>query len=373
MGSQVMAVEYAVSLIVSSLVCVLLLVLEPLFETVFLERNDAGAIQASHDIDRLRFGGIGVLLGLLAGVLFLQDKTAGSVVVAVFLCSLPVVASGILEDIGHRVMPWVRFLMALMSAGLCVVTFNTWVTRIDWAPLDALLGIPALGIILTVLSVAVFSHSVNLIDGMNGLCSSAVICMLVGFSYVGYKADVPSISVVSLLLATAVLGFLILNWPVGFIFLGDAGAYALGHFTIWIGILLLNFAPQTAAPAILLILFYPLADTVHTILRRVVKKHSMLKPDRMHLHHKVRRGLEVLWLGSSRKNISNPLTTVCLFPFLASPAVVGAIFWNNPMISWLALGLFSVLFAAAHGAAITAARRLRKRKPVASRIKRFAQ
>ena len=61
---------------------------------------------------------------------------------------------------------------------------------------------------------------------------------------------------------------MVLNYPLGKIFLGDGGAYALGHLLVWSAILLVNRASEISPFAILLIFFWPVADTGLAIWRR---------------------------------------------------------------------------------------------------------
>ena len=57
-----------------------------------------------------------------------------------------------------------------------------------------------------------------------------------------------------ILIIASVVGFMILNFPMGWIFLGDGGAYALGHLLVWSAIILSNTSIDVSPFAILLIL-----------------------------------------------------------------------------------------------------------------------
>lgn len=65
-----------------------------------------------------------------------------------------------------------------------------------------------------------------------------------------------------LMLSCAVAGFLLFNFPFGKIFLGDAGAYTLGHTLVWVAIGLNSVSSEISPWAILLIFFWPVADTM---------------------------------------------------------------------------------------------------------------
>ena len=105
----------------------------------------------------------------------------------------------------------------------------------------------------------------------------------------------------------AVLGFMILNFPFGKIFLGDAGAYVLGHLLVWTSILLIKYQPSVSPFAVLLVFFWPIADTGLAIWRRLKLGNPTDRPDRLHFHQLTMRYLEIRFFGRDRRNISNPV------------------------------------------------------------------
>ena len=96
----------------------------------------------------------------------------------------------------------------------------------------------------------------------------------------GYTGDA-DIQIVAGLLIAAIFGFFVLNWPMGRIFLGDAGAYGIGHILAWLGIVLVARNASVAGYAILLILFWPVCDTLFSICRRLGTKRATDQPDRL--------------------------------------------------------------------------------------------
>ena len=166
------------------------------------------------------------------------------------------------------------------------------------------------------------------------------------------------------MVAVAVLGFAALNFPFGLIFLGDAGAYTLGFVLSWFGIAILLNVPEASAWAILLVMFWPVVDTVLAIHRRFLRGADAMRPDRLHMHQLVMRGLEICWLGSDRRLLANSLTTVVLAPCVIMPAVAGVIFWDRPVAAGLSVLVFSLLFFAFYQAGYSVVRRFRRRSRV---------
>jgi UDP-GlcNAc:undecaprenyl-phosphate/decaprenyl-phosphate GlcNAc-1-phosphate transferase len=349
----------ATAFIIAFVVGIVLMRMRAPIEGIGRDRKDASAIQASHVGEPLRLGGVAVFAGLLIGSVLLSDHSSGEFTIRLLLATSPVFLAGLAEDLGYFVSPVGRFIASLFSAALAIALLGIWIQEPDLPGLGAVFSTPLVAIAITVLFAGFYCHSVNLIDGMNGLSSVVVISSALGIAVVAADADLGQISALSLLLAAAMAGFLLLNWPRSFLFLGDAGAYGVGHVLVWLAIGLGELAPDTSTASILLILFWPLADTLHTIFRRLFAGQSVLKPDRMHLHQKIRRGLEIAVIGAGKRERSNPVTTLLLVPMTAMPVIAGVYLKDNVTLAWLALGAFAVAFSITH-VAITAAVRSRR-------------
>lgn len=336
-----------VALIGSLGIGVVLLALRGRFDQISRPRQDAVAVQASHVGEILRLGGVGVIAGLLLGALLLASFSNGAFTILLLVATVPVFLAGLAEDLGYFVSPAGRFAAALVSASLAVWLLGIWIQDPEVPGLDLLFSIAPIAIALTVLFAGFYCHSVNLIDGMNGLSSVVVISSALGIAIVALGADLNQISALAFLLAAAMFGFFVLNWPKGLLLLGDAGAYGVGHLLVWLAIALAELS-ATHTAAILLILFWPLADSLHTILRRLLGGKSVLQPDRMHLHQKIRRGLEITFSAVRDRKVSNPLTTALMAPMVTLPVVAGVILRENALLSWLALLVFALLFSLSH-------------------------
>jgi UDP-N-acetylmuramyl pentapeptide phosphotransferase/UDP-N-acetylglucosamine-1-phosphate transferase len=211
-------------------------------------------------------------------------------------------------------------------------------------------------------------HALNLVDGMNGLAATVVMAASAGVVAVAELASSPEVAWLASIIMAATVGFFAVNWPTPRLFLGDAGAYSLGHLLAWLMILLSWKSSEVAIPSLLLLLFWPIADVGHTIFRRALNGDDVTRPDRMHLHQKVRRALAIIWLGYNERKWSNPLTTAVLAPFIVAPVLTGVLFWNQPTASWIALGLFLLGFSLAHPLTVRTSIRFRKRLPKVSKL-----
>lgn len=325
-----------------------------------LARNDARATQASHVGAPLRYGGIAVFTGLGLALLVLPGVNDRMLLVLLLLSAAPVIFVGLAEDMGHDMSPKRRLIAAAVSAVVAVGLLGVWVPRADLFMFDWIMSFYLVAVALTVLFSAGFCHAVNLIDGMNGLATVNTILSGLGLALLATMSGETDIATFALLIAACLGGFLVFNWPSAMMFLGDAGAYGIGHLLTWVAILLVSRVDALAVPAVMLILFWPLADVFHTIVRRLAARKAPFQPDRMHLHHKVRRALDLIFFGYNCRAKSNPMTTVVLAPFMSIPVISGVLLASAPQLAWVALIVYALAFAVAHRLTPRLARRYRR-------------
>ena len=186
-------------------------------------------------------------------------------------------------------------------------------------------------------------NAFNLIDGINGLSSYIAISTAMFLSILAVQVEYYQLACFYILFIGCVLGFAILNFPFGKIFLGDAGAYTLGHLLVWSSIILFNYNQDISPFAILLIFFWPVADTGLAIWRRWKLGNPAAKPDRLHFHQLTMRFLEIRVLGRNRRKVANPLATIILIPLISFPQVLGVLFWKDLKITiWGTICVFTL-------------------------------
>jgi UDP-GlcNAc:undecaprenyl-phosphate GlcNAc-1-phosphate transferase len=114
--------------------------------------------------------------------------------------------------------------------------------------------------------------------------------------------------------------------------------------------------------AILLTVFWPLADTLLAIYRRSRRNVATMAPDRLHVHHLVMRALEIHIVGRHQRHIANPLTTLVLAPFVLAPPLAGVLLWDNSVWAFVAVLGFTGLFFGSYGLAFVVLRGLPRRR-----------
>jgi UDP-N-acetylmuramyl pentapeptide phosphotransferase/UDP-N-acetylglucosamine-1-phosphate transferase len=261
---------------------------------------------------------------------------------------LPAFCSGLWEDFTKSVSPRRRMFAIALSALLGVVFLHGSLNRTGWGPLDTLATVTGLGSLGAIFAVTGISNSINIIDGLNGLASMCVTLMMAGMAYIAFQ--VGDVFVGSLALATlsASLGFFMWNYPRGLVFLGDGGAYLLGFIAAELGVLLTQRNPAVSLLTPLLLVAYPVFETLFTMYRRrVIRGRPMTMPDGIHLHTLLYRRLMRWAVGSqdaAALTRGNSRTSPYLW-VLSSLALVPAVMWwdNTPALALSLLG-FVVLY-----------------------------
>lgn len=142
-------------------------------------------------------------------------------------------------------------------------------------------------------------NAFNLIDGMDGLCAGLGVISCLCMAALSYSFGFFHDSVIILIMAGALLGFLVYNFHPAKIFLGDTGSMLVGFFIA--SIASVSVGERAAVVSLLLPLLVagvPLFDVLFAVWRRTAraKAHSMLtttsknqlfEADKDHLHHRL--------------------------------------------------------------------------------------
>lgn len=141
---------------------------------------------------------------------------------------------------------------------------------------------------ITVFYLVAFANVMNLIDGLDGLCSSITIVSTVSIMVFAFAAGRADVLLIGSAIIGACLAFLKFNHHPASIFLGDCGSLTLG---LLLGIIsLVAIARSTLLASMLVPLLaagVPIIDTASAIIRRKRGHLSVGQADRGHIHHKL--------------------------------------------------------------------------------------
>ena len=248
-----------------------------------------------HETPLPRLGGVPIFLSFLISiaVALLASRHFPGLVSAAFLRVLltilvpgtVVFLLGIYDDI-HSVGPYTKVAVQAVAA---IMLFAGGLRILD---LPVLFGARHLawpiGLAITVLWVIGITNAFNLIDGLDGLAAGSALFSTFVVFVVALSSGSSLVSLLTIALAGAILGFLRFNFNPATIFLGDCGALFIGFMLSALALAGAQKAPTVIAVAIPIVSFgLPILETTLSVLRRLIGGRPVFTADREHIHHKL--------------------------------------------------------------------------------------
>ena len=285
-------------------------------------------VQKVHTRPTSRIGGIAIAVGVLAGY-FAAHPDYQNLLWPLLLAGSPALVCGLAEDMTKQVSVRTRLLTTMACGVLGWAITGMSITKVDVPGLDWLLGFSVVSVAFTAFAVGGVANAINIIDGFNGLAAGTVIVILTSFGIMAIQLGDSHLAFTALILAGAMLGFGLVNWPMGRIFLGDGGAYFIGFALAWLAVLTLARHPEVSAWAPMLMCGYPILEVGFSIFRRRRRGSSPGDADRLHLHSLVKRRLVHSLLPRASNLTRNSLTGAIMWAAALLPAIIAVRWYNN--------------------------------------------
>ena len=349
---QLGSIAFAVSLMVS-----LLIVMSQKWHGGLSHDHDLDGVQKVHTTAVPRIGGLGVIAGILLGCVAFRHLSGstlsiGNEMFLLLIASLPAFLAGLIEDFTKRVSVRMRLLATALSALVASALLGATVTELDLWGVDALLAFAPFALLVTAVVVAGGSNAINIIDGFNGLSSSTIMIMAAGLAAVALRCGDNLVASLGVLAIGATLGFMMLNYPRGRLFLGDGGAYFLGFWVSEMAVLLLVRNSSVNAWQVLSICAYPVIEVLFSIYRRrFIQNVSPGAPDALHLHTLVYRRLVFKYVDKSSRNPwkRNAAVACIIPPVVAVCVAVSVLVGTSIAMSMLTVLAQVVIYVAVYG------------------------
>lgn len=305
------------------------------------------AHQAHHKIHAgtvPRVGGVAVYAAGVTGIALLSpqlpDLTA-KIIWMLWGCLTIVFVTGMIEDLTRAVPASVRYVAALAAALLFSLAHGGYgISSVGISPVDFTLNTSWVRIGFFAFAVASLAHGFNLVDGQNGLCAGLSILVFTTVGYTALRTDQHPLANLCFIMAAANLGFLIFNYPLGKLFLGDGGAYFNGAVAAVVTVLVVQGSSTVSPWLAILVLVYPVWETLFSMARRLREGRPFYEADNRHLHHLAARALRPKTGQPSR--LSTLPILACTAPFMAAAPLVHD---RADVLIGLAL-LFAILYVA---------------------------
>lgn len=302
--------------------------------------------QKFHHTPVPRIGGLALAIGI--GIAFTidflghrsTDQHLSGGALLLLIAGMPAFLSGLLEDLTKNVSVKRRLFATFASALLAWVLLDAYLPRLDIWGVDTLLRTtPLLAVFITAFAVAGVANSINIIDGFHGVAAGAVVIMLAALAFIAWRVGDSFVAQLAILGIGATVGFLMVNYPTGKLFMGDGGAYLLGFWLAEVAVLLVARNPSVSAWQMLAICAYPVIEVLYSVYRKaVIRKMSPGVPDRLHMHMLIYRRLvcQVLPRRSERPWIRNCAVAWVTSSWIAFTTLL-AIGFGNSTIGALAV------------------------------------
>lgn len=236
--------------------------------------------RSSHKRPTPRGGGVGFVVSFVVFLITLiLWSTENRTLALALIGGLPIAIIGWLDD-RYTLSASVRFLIhGLMAA---------------WA-LYWLGGLPELNFGLFQLPLGFFGYALgwfgivwlinlyNFMDGIDGLAAGEAVLVALAAGIMLLLTGVVQLGLICLMLAAAVSGFLVWNWPPAKIFMGDVGSGMLGYT---LAVLALYSENQGALPLIgwLVLLAVFIIDATATLIARIIRGEKWTEPHNTHAY-----------------------------------------------------------------------------------------
>ena len=270
---------------------------------------------------------------------------------SIWVVTLIPVAGGALEDITQRLRARLRLLLTVLAAICAVAVLQLSVPRVGIPGFDALwVAHPWMGLFLAVVGISGLPHAFNLIDGYNGLAGIVAMTCCFALAYVAIQVGDRQLAALVLVLAGATGGFLVWNYPRGLIFAGDGGAYLWGVVIAVASVLLVLRHAQVSPWFPVLLLIYPVWETVFSVYRKSARGTSPGLADALHFHQLIYRRIVrgVFHDDESRRMLMrNNRTSPYLWGFAVLTVTPAVMFWQNTavLVGFCVLFIISYLYA----------------------------
>lgn len=283
--------------------CTLVLLKKP--GTLGLDMPDEG--RKKHGTPILRLGGLPIFITLCVGYALLAWKQPEFATnwAPIIIGNTLVFLIGFIDDLkplGAKVK-----LLGQIGAASVVYAMGVSIDVLSNPIGGGLINLGWLSYPITLLWLIAIPNIINLIDGMDGLATGFGMFLCMTLAFLGHFALMADIVLMSTIMAGALCGFLIFNFPPARIFLGDGGAYLIGFFAATVSLTSSNKGSILASLLVVSVaLGIPILDTLFAIVRRLIRGVPIFKADAEHIHHKM------MMLGFSKARVLVALYSACL-------------------------------------------------------------
>jgi UDP-GlcNAc:undecaprenyl-phosphate GlcNAc-1-phosphate transferase len=224
------------------------------------------------------WGGIVIFLTFLLSVLF-PHLLANRSVVLLMITATGAFTLGLVDDLWDLRPRWKLCGQTALSVVLLML-----------GPSISITGIKLIDISLALLWLVGITNAFNLLDNINGLSAGTAV-LVAGFqSALFFLAGDATRGILCLAFGSAVMGFLVFNFPSGRIFMGDSGSHFIGFWLAGITLSGINVSTKNHLGSLLfpvMLMVVPICDTTLVTLTRGIRQRPVSVGGTDHLSHRL--------------------------------------------------------------------------------------
>lgn len=199
-----------------------------------------------------------------------------------------IVAFGLIDDL-KNISYIIKFGAQLLASLLVVCYGGIRIENLGTLLPEGYLLPVWIAIPLTVVVIVGVTNAINLADGLDGLAGGISLLSFCCIGYLGYLQENTVVSYLAISIIGAVFGFLRFNTYPATLFMGDTGSQFLG-FSLIVMSLSITQGDTAFSPVLpLIILGFPILDTLTVMCERIAKGRSPFAADKNHFHHRLMR------------------------------------------------------------------------------------
>jgi UDP-GlcNAc:undecaprenyl-phosphate GlcNAc-1-phosphate transferase len=249
-----------------------------------------------HGLPKAKIGGLAMALGILVPVTVWTDGSAYER--ALLVGSAIIVIFSLFDDM-RGLSYKMKFAGQILAAVIVVFFGDLKICFLGECLPEGVILPDAFSLPLTVLVIVGVTNAINLADGLDGLAGGISLLIFITIGYMAYTnlfwPGNQFIVLMSAAVIGAVVGFLRFNTFPASVFMGDVGSQLLGFLAITLSLRLTQTPGNLGvlSPFLpLLLLGFPVLDTLTVMAERIVRGKSPFLADKNHFHHKlIRLGL----------------------------------------------------------------------------------
>lgn len=254
--------------------------------------SDIPNYRSAHHLPTPKSGGLAIAAAFAAGLAALSGQAPMLALSAaqwnsLFAITALVLSFALIDDL-RSLSPQTKLLLQLLSG----IWFTVSVATFETLPLPILGDVPLgyMALPISVLWIAAFMNIINFMDGLNGMASGGALIGTFAFGLFALNSGAATVYLCCFCLIAGVLGFFVLNFPRGHIFMGETGSQFLGFTLAAMTLIAAHDGFGALNPLLMPAIFFTfLFDVSATALHRLGRGHSLFKAHREHIYQLLHR------------------------------------------------------------------------------------